>query len=254
MQYISLSNNSLTYFTTKAPLSQLGGSSRYKVYDNQIVKPKKKESQKIENTRATQDYLNQVINANMSESVIKRIKLNYLNLLIKCTEHKFSSERELTRLELLKEVLDKALLFGNEMPLKQALIRENVDQSMSRYQHILRSKLTEYRMNKSKVRQKMFALFNLKCSSKFIAFYSVSFPVNSADNECFKCWDYWLTCLRKNFDLTNYIWVSERQKNGTLHYHMLTNNYMPILQINRAMAIIIDNQVKDNLMNWGGAS
>jgi len=78
----------------------------------------------------------------------------------------------------------------------------------------------------------MFALMNLKCSRRFIAFYSVSFPEGTTDDQAFECWNLWLTRLRKTYNLLNYIWVTERQKNGTIHYHMLTNNYMPILQIN----------------------
>lgn len=35
---------------------------------------------------------------------------------------------------------------------------------------------------------------------------------------------------------------------------MLTNNYMPILQINRAMGIIINNKVLSGAMSWGNSS
>jgi hypothetical protein len=254
MQYLSLSNKSLSYFTTKAPLSELGGSSRYEVFDNLIDIKRIRKPNKIENTTATADYLNSILSADLSDGVLDNIEKSYYYQLLKCNGIKFTSELENDRLERLEKLYKAKVLWGSEIPIKSALITEGFIQSNSRYQHTKRPKTTEYRINKSKVRQKMFSLFNLKCSRKFIAFYSVSFPAKATDDMCMECWDYWLSCLRKNFDLLNYIWVAERQKNGTLHFHMLTNNYMPILQVNRAMAIIINNQVLNDKCSWGSSS
>jgi hypothetical protein len=143
---------------------------------------------------------------------------------------------------------DKSVAF------KYAKICADIAQSHSRYQTQRKIKKDDRQINKSKVRGKMYALFNLKASSKFIAFYSVSLPLNCSDDVAFELWNYWLTACRKRYNLTNYIWVTERQKNGTIHFHMLTNNWLPVQMVNRAMAIIIDNAVLRGRLSWGASS
>jgi hypothetical protein len=254
VQYISLNNSSLTYFTSKGSLTELSGSSKFNVIDNQIVIKEKSTNGRIENRAATLDYLNNVIHDDLSDNVIDRMIWNYVLLWAICKREKFTSESKLNRLELLERIILKALVCSNEFAIKSEIVHKSIEEQNCRYKTTKRIKSTHRVINKTKVKGKMFALFNLKCSRKFMAFYSVSFPTGTTDNQAFECLNYWLTKLRKSFDLQNYIWVTERQKNGTIHYHMLTNNYMPILQINRAMAIIIDNKVLENKMSWGGSS
>lgn len=98
-----------------------------------------------------------------------------------------------------------------------------------------------YRLKKTKVRDKCQMLFMTKRGQSFIAFYSVSFPLGISDNDAFRVWNYWLTYLRKEQRLKSYIWVTERQKNGTIHYHMLTCDFMPISKTNEAMKTILNN-------------
>ena len=43
-----------------------------------------------------------------------------------------------------------------------------------------------YMLNKKKVREKCSAFFGLKSSRKFLAFYSISFPLNFEDDLCMK--------------------------------------------------------------------
>lgn len=109
---------------------------------------------------------------------------------------------------------------------------------------IKREKKTEYILNKKKVREKCAAFFGLRQSRKFLAFYSISFPQNFPDDAAFKCFNTVLTRLRKDCGLKSYLWVTERQKNGTIHFHMLTNNYMYVRKFNRYMAVAIETQIK----------
>ncbi len=253
MDYISLNNSSLTYFTAKGELSKLSGSSKYNVFNNEIVIKEKPKKNKIENKSALQDYLQQSINDKTADKLFWRVAINYASCWQKCKREKFTSEKDLNRLELLAEIVQRGLYGGEYFPVKYSICEKNISAQQSRYQTKPRIKNTKKRLNKSKVKGKMFALFNLECSRKFIAFYSVSFPLGNSDEELFICWNYWLTSLRKTFGLNNYIWVTERQKNGTLHFHMLTNNYMPITQINRSMGIIINNRVLNGFMKWGNS-
>lgn len=254
MQYISLNNSSLTYFTCKGSLTELSGSSKYNVIDGKIVTKEKSPNGRIENKSAIQEHLQACNTATMSQAILDRMIWNYLILWSNCKKEKFTSESKLNRLEQLESFILPALNCGAEYGIKKAIITSGIDQQNSRYQTAKRQLKDKRVINKSKVKGKMFALFNLKCSRKFMAFYSVSFPIGTNDDQAFECWNYWLTKLRKAYRLENYIWVTERQKNGTIHYHMLTNNYMPILQINRAMGIIINNKVLAGEMSWGGSS
>lgn len=43
----------------------------------------------------------------------------------------------------------------------------------------------------------------------------------------------WLTNMRNNYDLRNYIWRAEKQKNGNIHFHILTDtalDYFTVLK------------------------
>ena len=96
-----------------------------------------------------------------------------------------------------------------------------------------------YTLNKTKVRDKCTAFFELERSRKFCAFYSVSFPAGSKEEDIYKVWNAWLTNLRKTYGLRDYLWVAEYQKNGTLHYHLLVNVFMNIKRVNRAMGVCL---------------
>ena len=81
----------------------------------------------------------------------------------------------------------------------------------------------------------------LKQSKRFMAFYSISFPLHMAEDEIYKAFNYWLTNCRKYYKLDTYLWVSEYQENSTVHYHLLTNKYMRIEDGNRSMAGTLHN-------------
>jgi len=88
-----------------------------------------------------------------------------------------------------------------------------------------------YRLNKSKVRKKIDAFFHLQATREFCAFYSITFPNGTSDSDAFTLFNLWQTRCRQTFNLTSFLWVSERQKNGTIHFHLLTNCRMPISQV-----------------------
>lgn len=137
--------------------------------------------------------------------------------------------------------------FSNEMKdyfksdsLMGAFNREPIE---PKQEETKKTKKTEYKLNKKKVREKCSAFFGLKQSRKFLAFYSISFPMGFPDDYAFKCFNTVLTRLRKNCGLRSYLWVTERQKNGTIHFHMLTNNFMYVRKFNYYMAKAIETQI-----------
>lgn len=111
-----------------------------------------------------------------------------------------------------------------------------------------------YSLNKSKVRKKMSAFCRLDKSKKFLAFYSISFPSQAPDDVLYVIFNKWLTNLRKNHGLKSYIWIVERQANSTLHFHMLSNDFLDIKIINKSMAKAIQGEVDKGLLSWGASS
>ncbi len=115
-------------------------------------------------------------------------------------------------------------------------------------------KKREYKLNGARVRKRAIALSRLEKSRKHLAFYSISFPAGAPDAALYEIWNRWLTNCRRRYGLNTYLWVSERQKNGTLHYHLLTNDYMDISKVNAAMAASIRTSVNQEKMTWGQSS
>jgi hypothetical protein len=95
-------------------------------------------------------------------------------------------------------------------------------------------------LNRKKVIDKATAYGMLEQSKKFMAFYSVSFPVDTDEDICYTAFNYWLINCRKYYGLRSYLWVAEYQSNGTVHYHLLTNDFMRIRDVNRSMSETLD--------------
>lgn len=111
-----------------------------------------------------------------------------------------------------------------------------------------KEKKTDYKLRKTKIRNKILNFFSLNASKKFCAFYSISFPIEITDSTAYQCLNTWLTRCRKNCGLKSYLWVAERQKNGTLHFHLITNNFMQIRIVNDFMRESLKTQYdKGNL-------
>lgn len=107
-----------------------------------------------------------------------------------------------------------------------------------------------YTLPRKKVREKAEMFFEVKKSKKFAAFYSLSFPVGIEENDAYTVFNYWLTHCRKHLGLKSYLWVAERQKNGTIHYHLITNDYMPIKSANGQLRIILNNYSQKHNKKW----
>lgn len=103
-----------------------------------------------------------------------------------------------------------------------------------------------YSLRKNKIRNKILNFFSLNASKKFCAFYSISFPKAFPDDIAYKILNTWLTRCRQDLGLKSYLWVAERQKNNTLHFHLITNNFMPIRKANSFMRECIKTQNSKN--------
>lgn len=101
------------------------------------------------------------------------------------------------------------------------------------------------RVRWSEVRKRCVSFFNLKSSQKHCTFITISFPCGLSDENCRSALNVWLTRVRQIRPKFPYLWVAEKQKNGTLHFHLITNVWLPVRIVNRFMAIAIDGFKKD---------
>ena len=110
------------------------------------------------------------------------------------------------------------------------------------------SKEKLYRLKKGKIRNKILNYFHLNKSKKFCAFYSISFPLDIPDELAYKVFNTWLTRCRKESGLISYLWVAERQKNNTIHFHLITHNFLQISKVNAFMrSALLTQYTKGNL-------
>lgn len=112
--------------------------------------------------------------------------------------------------------------------------------SQRRWRKSTPREITGYQVNKSLVKSKADMFCQLPTSRRFLAFYSISFPQGLPDEAAIKMLNIWLTRLRQLTPKVNYLWVAERQKNGTIHFHMLTDQFFNIRIVNYYMGKSLD--------------
>lgn len=102
-----------------------------------------------------------------------------------------------------------------------------------------------YTLNKPEIRGRLLTLIAcLPDHRKELYFWTVTFPLRTNDETIYRLFNIWLTKLRQKKLLRDYLWVTERQKNGTLHFHIAIPHKMSVRVANREMMICICNAVK----------
>jgi len=112
-----------------------------------------------------------------------------------------------------------------------------------------------YRLNKRKLRDRIGVYVDCMRRSrrwkiKQLYFFTVTFPEGTADDICYRLLNTWLTTLRTRQVLHSYLWVAERQQNGTVHFHMLVPHYLNVVMANRAMMVSICSMIRKKLLPW----
>jgi hypothetical protein len=99
----------------------------------------------------------------------------------------------------------------------------------------LSTKVRTYKVNKREVRQRILAMLNTQAGKKELYFWTVSFPLKTPDATAYQMFNIWLTALRQYKMLRDYIWVAERQENGTVHFHIAIPHRMSVGKANGMM-------------------
>jgi hypothetical protein len=93
----------------------------------------------------------------------------------------------------------------------------------------------QYSVHKREVRQRLLGFMNTQRGKKELYFWTVTFPKGTADDIAYKMYNIWLTALRQYRMLKAYLWVAERQENGTIHFHIAIPHKMPVQRANAMM-------------------
>jgi hypothetical protein len=99
----------------------------------------------------------------------------------------------------------------------------------------LRKKVPNYKINKKEVTHRIRNFTNQMQGEKQLYFWTVTFPEGTTDDTAFILLNKWLTRLRRENMLRSYLWVSERQQNNTIHFHIALHNRMCVKKANRYM-------------------
>lgn len=96
-------------------------------------------------------------------------------------------------------------------------------------------KLQQYTINKKEVSHRIRNYVNQMKGEKLLYFWTITFPPGTSDDTAYILLNKWLTRLRTERMIKEYLWISERQQIGTIHFHMTINRRMDVQKANRFM-------------------
>lgn len=107
-----------------------------------------------------------------------------------------------------------------------------------------------YTVDKRQVCHRIKNYINQMPGEKLLYFWTVTFPQKTDDATAYKCFNKWLTRLRMEKMLTSYLWVCERQENGTVHFHIVINKRMDVRRANKFMRASIMHSINAGEINY----
>lgn len=111
-------------------------------------------------------------------------------------------------------------------------------------------KIKSYRIDKKEVTHRIRQYVNQMKGEKMLYFWTITMPLNTADDTAFLLMNKWLTRLRQESMIREYLWITERQQNGTIHFHMVINHRMDVQKANRYMRASIMYSINENEIDW----
>lgn len=107
-----------------------------------------------------------------------------------------------------------------------------------------------YRLKKSLIRQRILTFISAQRGKKLMHFVTVTYPPVVNDKQAYKYLNQWLTVLRSKGWIKDYLWIAERQTNGTIHYHIAIPHYFNISRANKTMQTILCSEVRKGALPW----
>lgn len=104
-------------------------------------------------------------------------------------------------------------------------------------------KVNNYRINKKEVSHRIRGYLNQMRGEKMLYFWTITFPLSTTDDTAYILLNKWLTRLRQEKMLREYLWIAERQQNNTIHFHMVINQKMLVQKANKFMRASIMHSI-----------
>jgi len=98
-----------------------------------------------------------------------------------------------------------------------------------------KQKIAKYSIDKKQVTHRIRNFVNQMKGEKLLYFWTITFPKSTTDDTAYILMNKWLTRLRQEKMLREYLWIAERQENGTIHFHMTINKKMNVQKANKYM-------------------
>lgn len=108
----------------------------------------------------------------------------------------------------------------------------------------------KYIINKKEVSHRIRGFLNQMSGEKMLYFWTVSFPINTSDDTAHILLNKWLTRLRQEKMLKEYLWISERQQNKTIHFHLVLNQKMNVQKANKYMRASIMHSINSGEIQY----
>ena len=138
-------------------------------------------------------------------------------------------------------------LFPTEFLPKKKIIKRPISTEKSTEP---RRPNTLYKVNKSIVSNRIKQMVLQMKGQKELYFWTITFPDKSDDSTAHYLFNKWLTRCRQERLLKSYLWISERQDNGTIHFHIAIAYKMDVKRANRFMRACIMYSINDRVTNY----
>jgi hypothetical protein len=138
-----------------------------------------------------------------------------------------------------------------QLPTNQFLLKKNVPKESLQISNLKQVKkkvptptrkvktldkpVRNYTIKKKEVTHRIKNFVNQMQNEKKLFFWTITFPLGTSDDIAFICYNKWLTRVRKELNLRSYLWITERQVNGTIHFHITIHQRLCVRKANQFM-------------------
>lgn len=117
-----------------------------------------------------------------------------------------------------------------------------------------------YKIDKKAVTHRILGFVNAMPGQKRLHLWTITFKPGTSDANCFHLLRKWLQRMVTDEGLKHYCRITERQKNGMVHFHLAVNQYFDVKRANRymraAMMRSVDNgemeMDRNDIMKYNG--
>ena len=108
----------------------------------------------------------------------------------------------------------------------------------------------QYQINKRQVRARLYNFLNTDKGAKELYFYTITFPVSISYDSAYRILNSTLTSIRSRIKEFNYLWIAEKQKNGTIHFHIASFKFIKVRIVNELVKKSIKNEIRNGHLDW----